>query len=552
MRPSRSYTRSTHRLVATIIAALVVLTSISIAVAATPKKHSAQSDRQNSPREAKAPYFNRRGERQSHRFVVGISKGRPVAVRQREVTEPTPEPQRSVEGGSPVDSPPVVSHEPSEEPGEGLDAPGEEPGDPDQEPGEENPDPSDNPVEPVDGIYVSPSGDEHNPGTKEAPLKSLAVLLPKLKGGETVLLEPGSYTLPSKDAKVRTSNVRVIGIGPTTASVELAGYRAWGGTNISFSDVRFTAPVLLTGDSLHSGYSAASADIAISESEITAPNLSCLSIFDGAHDIEVRDVRIFNCKNGIVGGSYYTGAEFESRDIIIRDSVLNALTGDGIHFGYWNDVRIEDNEIGNIADPAHLIHNDAIQLTGPNKGVQIARNHLHDSQGQLLFMRPNFGSIDDVLIESNLITGSGAVAVQSLAVTRARFLNNTIWDSAIGGLVIRADPPGGSNPGHPAATDTIVANNIVYYFALTDGAHAQVLTKNVIRTSGVVPFGNIAVLMTEDPGFADAGIGDFSLTAGSPAVGSADPEFTPATDLNGVARSDSSPSIGAIEFQGAH
>lgn len=441
-------------------------------------------------------------------------------------------------GGGSVAGPPVVPGQSSEE---AVDAPGEENLASETPPDEPHPE---------NAIYVSPSGDDGNPGTQDAPLKSLALLLPKLQGGETVLLEPGSYTLPNRDTKVRTSTVQVIGIGPTWASVELVGYRAWGGTHISFSDVRFTAPVLLTGDSLHRGYSAASADITISDSEITVPKASCISIFDGAHDIEIRNVRIFNCKNGIVGGSYYTGAEFESRDITIRDSVLKSLTGDGIHFGYWNDVRIEDNVVGDIADPAKLTHNDGIQLTGPDTGVRIARNYLHDSQGQLLLMRPNFGNIDDVLVENNLITGSGAVAVQSLGVTRARFINNTIWESALGGLVVRGDPPGGANPGHPAATDTVIANNILYYFALTDGAVAPVFTRNLIRSSDSVAAGNRAMAMSDDPGFADPDADDFSLVPGSSAIGFGDPAYTPATDLNGVPRSDSSPSIGAIEFQG--
>ncbi len=44
--------------------------------------------------------------------------------------------------------------------------------------------------------YVSPSGNDNNPGTKKKPFKTFKTVIAKAKGGDTVWIRGGTYQEP--------------------------------------------------------------------------------------------------------------------------------------------------------------------------------------------------------------------------------------------------------------------------------------------------------------------------------------------------------------------
>jgi hypothetical protein len=169
--------------------------------------------------------------------------------------------------------------------------------------------------------------------------------------------------------------------------------------------------------------------------------------------------------------------------------------------------------------------------------VSITRNYLADS-AQEIFIQPEFGPIDDILIENNLLTEARAYAVQSQATTGLRFINNTVWDSKYG-MTIRRGPKN-----QPPATDGVVVGNIIDRLGYPAGTQEEY---NLIGESTRPEGYGSHDLLSVDPLFV--GNGDYSLQPDSPAVNAGHPQLFPALDLRGVARS-SPPSMGAFEVAG--
>jgi parallel beta helix pectate lyase-like protein len=375
-------------------------------------------------------------------------------------------------------------------------------------------------------IYVSNGGSNANPGTKAQPIATLQRAFDMTIGGELVLFEPGTYGdyATAKDKKVRTSTTRFVGLCRPGAPVKIDGFQAHGGKHLDLSRFIFTNDVVLTDDAFHGPVEIATADYRLHHNVFKNPwgSGTALMIRSGAHRIVVEDNEIDGWTTGIGGPN--TAGKFSS-DITIRRNVIRNLRSDGIQFGFWNNVLIEANDIGQMADPE--IHNDGIQFTGGSSHVVIRRNRLHHSEhGQLLLVQPAFAPIDDVLIENNLLHDAAGYAVQIQGSTNTRFVNNTVWFSGYGGLLLR--PYGSTVP-----TDYVVANNVLYGYDL-DGVTPAVFVGNITRYA--IP----------DPGFVDVTGRDFRLRSSAAAKAAGHPAYNPEVDFEGAARG-AVPSAGAYE-----
>jgi len=375
--------------------------------------------------------------------------------------------------------------------------------------------------------YVAPTGSDTAAGTAAAPLKTVNAALKLARDGERVQLAPGAYAAV-RDENVRTRTVEVAGAGP--AQTQVAGLDVFGGQGLTFSGIRFTGQVRLNGHPVKHAAQPAKA-ITITGSEIVTTN-SCLTIKEGSEDITLSNSRLTGCYAGVAG----PGNPYVSKRITITGNTIEKSTSDGIQFGAWDDVTITDNVIRDTVDPANTIHNDAIQLTGTSTGVHIERNQLLNSRNQLILIQDAIGPLDDVTVANNLLAGAGSVALQSQGATRARIVNNTIWNAKDGGLWLRKGYLRGG--AYVVPTDTVMTNNLTTTIKVMDGAVASTNAGNVMpcpsKTSGItVPAGTSCVA---DPGFVNAAAGDYRLLPGSAVRSLGSPLGLPPTDLTGALR----------------
>lgn len=382
-------------------------------------------------------------------------------------------------------------------------------------------------------IYVAPSGKDSNDGSSKKPLASISAALAAAgKGPATIRLASGQYA-SFRDAIERTSNVTVTG----SRYARLAGADLLNSTKLTFSgvtldklttrgvdDIALTSlklgPVTITNSPTTGD---GSSDVSITNSEITAPGLACVTVRAAAKRVTLSGNNLHDCKTGIAG----PGDADVADDVTISGNTIQSMLGDGIQFGGMTDVSIVGNTIKDIKDPAGVIHNDAIQLTGGASKVDISRNVMANSGGQLLLIQGSRGPVDDVRIVGNLFHHSSAVAVQLAKVSGVTFANNTVWDSAIGGLLLRSPQP-----------DSVVVNNILSAYGEMEDANPGTVAGNVVGKCGTKRTG---LMCNAKPDFVNQAAANYTLKPAS-TLRSAGVNLTaPLTGLLGKALSASLP-----------
>jgi hypothetical protein len=360
---------------------------------------------------------------------------------------------------------------------------------------------------------------------------SLQQALDEAEDGDTIKVRGGPHPALRHDAD-HDPPVRIVGVGPDPPVVE--GGLFAGATGLRFDGIEFAGPVLLRGDPV-SGHRAPAADITFVRSEFHTDRTDvCLTVRDRAARIAVLRSRFHDCFTAIGGpGNLPTPP---SRDISIRNNVIEDITSDGIQFGDWSRVEIVGNRISGLRDPAGVIHNDAIQFVGDSRDVEIRRNRLHDSNGQLLLIQDAYGPIADVDVTNNLLYGADAIAIQSQGAKNVAFRNNTVWRNGLGGLLLR---PGtsGSN-----ANGTVVANNILDSFAL-DEVDTRYRDYNLVGGADIPRSPHDIV--GRSPRFVDRRAEDFRIRPSSPAAGTGSTRWAPDVDLRGRRR-PAQPGLGAF------
>jgi len=373
-------------------------------------------------------------------------------------------------------------------------------------------------------LYVSPTGSDTAAGTQVAPLKTLGKALTLARNGQRVELAAGAYPL-ARDEAVRAAKVQVVGagIGQTT----VAGLQIYGGQNLDFSGITFTSGIALQGHGIRRATQPA-AKIGIRDSEVTFGG-SCVTIKEGAQDIAVERNLLRGCNVGVVG----PGNPYISRGVVIDGNTIHTIRTDGIQFGSWSQVQITRNTIRDMRDPAGVIHNDGIQLTGNSTDVTIAQNTISNSRGQLIFIQDAIGPIDGVNVVNNQLSGASAVALQSQGATRASFVNNTIWNAKDGGLWLRRGYT--RNGVAVTPTDTVLSNNVAHSIRVLDGAKTASSAGNVVLCISWLP-APAGATCVKDMGFVDAVAGNLRLAASSPARALGSPLALPSVDLTGATR----------------
>jgi hypothetical protein len=362
------------------------------------------------------------------------------------------------------------------------------------------------------GFYVATGGHDDAMGTAQAPLRTLSAALKRDTTGQAVYLESGRFAA-AEDLTRSPATVHVVGKGPGKTTV--AGVHILGATNLTISDVAFTAPVFITHNpTLHAR--APARNIEVEHSTMTGTGQMCVTVRDGSRRVRIFDNTMRGCAMGVVGPG---NAELSS-EIGIEGNRIEDMTADGIQFGDWSDVTIARNRIHHIVDPRHVIHNDGILITGAAHDVAIDGNQISESLAQLLLIQPAVGPISDVRVTNNLMVGAGGVAIQNQGAYGSVFTHNTVWQTRYGGLwllegFVKLVPAGRIVP-----TDTIVEDNILSSIIAIQGARAARAKGNVVPCSSAPNHPTSATLgytCVSTPGFVDEARGDFRLASGAQA-----------------------------------
>jgi len=330
--------------------------------------------------------------------------------------------------------------------------------------------------------YVHPTGSDSNPGTIEAPWRTIQKALDSLRPGERVLVREGTYS----------EDLRMTGSGTASAPITISNYPgerphlqpAGGKTNSYPIELAGAAFVRVHGFVIEGAIGPSSTNV----------------YFSGeAHDIELSA-----CE---VRGSADQGifSERSTRNIQILAN------------------SIHDNGDGSAPHQSHGIY-----LEG--SGHLVANNVIYDQHhGFGLHIYP---SADRVIVTANTIVENERGGIV-LGATSATTVTNTVLVNNIVAFNHRLGISSYFPAGTMMGSGNVAFNNLGYG---NPGGDFSIWQGGGIDYSG----GNLVA----DPRFVDLGGRNLLLREESPAIGAALPQFSPVTNADGESRSDT-PNNGA-------
>ena len=235
-----------------------------------------------------------------------------------------------------------------------------------------------------------------------------------------------------------------------------------------------------------------------------------------------------------------SGLVFQGRTAANPEDVAVYVSG-------GHSVVLDGNEVRDAAQSGVFVGEGAT-------GVRITRNWIHDNGKTVLDHGIYFENGSDAVIASNLIERSFGYGIQlypnadDVLVTQNTIVKNGRSGVIVGGEERTADRNRIVNNivalnreqgirsfwGGPLGTGNVAEQNLVWKNGEDGG----------VESAGLVVLATIEA----DPLFVDASGGDFSLRAGSPALGQALPSYSQPTDFDGTTRPQGEgPDLGAFE-----
>jgi parallel beta-helix repeat protein len=279
------------------------------------------------------------------------------------------------------------------------------------------------PVVPASAVYVSPSGSDSNPGTRDLPWRTLAKATSAAQPGQTVVLEPGTYGARGTRTNWTasgTATAPVVFIGDPTAGQRptILGYNVLYGSHVQVWNMLFDGP---TG----SVDAPTSAD----------PTGEDVMLWLTAPGIEIADSEIRNSLWH--AGIYLTNAD---GDKLIGNYIHdNGNPNDPSQANLDHGIYWDDGNGGLIADNL-ITHNVAmgIQLYPSASNVTVDWNTIADNGKSGLIIAENSANNT---IAHNIVANNSDNSIRSWSLTGTGNLvtNNIVWNNGNGNLGTKTD-----------------------------------------------------------------------------------------------------------------
>jgi parallel beta-helix repeat protein len=347
--------------------------------------------------------------------------------------------------------------------------------------------------------YVSPGGNDSNPGTRALPFRTISKGLSMVKAGNTLYLIGGSYSegINSRTATIPcgSSWTNAVKIAADPGSVPVLAATSSDVINLVHSYIQYLIIDGLVIDASKVGFG--------------------ISLKNGAHHVRFQNVTVRNAINSGVLVGYGSGVTSYNEFIRMK---IHDNGGDkwdhGIYMSTGNNL-IEECEIFN------------------NSGYGV---HLYNGYAG--------ETLNGNVIRGNRIHHNGVWGIIMGGGNNHAAYNNLLWANAMGGIWVAYKKPVGTKiynntiVGGSAAisiasdsSDAIIQNNIAY--KIINQGSRTVLSNNY---SG-------------DPLFVNLAAGNYQLRIGSPAIDAGISVSIVKTDMNGVPRPKGVKyDIGAYEY----
>jgi len=292
------------------------------------------------------------------------------------------------------------------------------------------PPPARGPAESGPVLFVSPAGSDQSPGTREAPLRTLAGAASLARPGTTVQVAPGEYresltTRASGRADARIAYTSVIPWEARIVADEDADF-AWRNDGDFVDIVGFD----ITGDSSD-------------------------GLLDTGSNVRITGNRVHGFENGSCIFTYSAGYALRNVDIVsnvVSDCGSSSLEH-GIYPAHAQGTISNNMSFGNSGYGIHCWH--------ACNALTISNNLVFDNgDGGILVGQgdaPNYGDVpaDNLVVSNNIAYANRGVGIVEYGATGSnnRFLNNSVADNEGEGMSLQAGGESGTSTASPEFVD---------------------------------------------------------------------------------------------------
>jgi len=368
-------------------------------------------------------------------------------------------------------------------------------------------------------FYVATDGNDGNPGSAEAPWRSLSASIARLVAGDTLYVRGGSY------AAVLDEQFNIEGKnGSADAWITIAAYPA-------------ERPVVQLNSNWQGFYVNNSSYVEIRGFEIVGTALSDQRMTDGVEVKKSHHVKVLRNVVHDVGGCGICGIESNHVRIegneVYGASKWNTYQTSAISFFLSANIGGGNNSDGfsMYVSGNRVHHNTNIAPPGPGQKVT-------DGNCIIVDYNDDNGYLGSTLIQNNLCYENGGRGVHVFHAKNVLAVNNTLVNN------LRHPDIDGGELTASSSSALVYRNNLTV--ASRPGAGAVVWSAQVEFDHNVHVGQAPAQLGNGDQVTSVSVNADFTPAANSPAINGGSSVLAPATDIRGVLR-DAQADVGAFE-----
>jgi len=282
------------------------------------------------------------------------------------------------------------------------------------------------PTAPTNSIFVSPDGDDANPGTESAPVRSISQAAGMAQPGTQIVVADGTYEGSLKTEVSGTAEARIAFLAQNQGAARVVGDDS---ADIAWKN---------TGD-----------HVDIVGFDISGPNVDGLT--DGGSYVRIVDNRVhdFGTGNCITTANN----DYDMHDIDVIGNVAFGCGEDeldhGIYVSHTRGVVANNVAYGNSGFGIHCWHN-CNELT-------ISNNLVFDNpEGGIVIGQgdgPNYGEVpaDNFVVSNNIAVDNGRDGIRESGATgpNNEYLNNILWDNGTDRISLKTGTADGTIVGDP-------------------------------------------------------------------------------------------------------